>query len=234
MAGSWRSNPIDFLKRQQTTDDTSEPLVIYWEGDTGKKEGLKLTTEGKLTVKSVAVQSIEAQSIKAQSIEDTSGGSLVPVGAILMWSGPADKIPEGWVLCDGQNGTPNLVERFIRGTSGKEGTPQVGGSGGDANHTHTVFPSIEVLPGGAHSHEVPKAWQKYRFQGQLAYSGSKGWNVYSWTAGYNEAWISSTKDAEPHGHSVTAKVTMSQEANLPPWYALCFIMKVKNIKVKNS
>jgi len=209
----WMSNQLFFDRNL----DDRDSFLLYARKDTNHANGLVLTTEGKLTVKS----------IEAQSIKDTSGGALVPVGAILMWSGPADKIPEGWVLCDGQNGTPNLVDRFIRGAAAAGGEPQVGTSDGDPKHSHTVFPSIEVLPGGAHSHEVPNAWQKYRFQGQLAYSGSKGWNVYSWTEGYKESWISSTKDAEPHSHSVTAKVTMSQEANLPPWYALCFIMKKK-------
>lgn len=39
------------------------------------------------------------------------------VGSILYWSGSIDTIPEGWALCDGQNGTPDLRERFIVGAS---------------------------------------------------------------------------------------------------------------------
>lgn len=40
-------------------------------------------------------------------------------GIIVAWSGNKDKIPSGWVLCDGNNGTPNLTNRFILG-SGKK------------------------------------------------------------------------------------------------------------------
>lgn len=38
-----------------------------------------------------------------------------PIGSIIMWSGTADNIPQGWVLCDGTNGTPNLKNNFIIG-----------------------------------------------------------------------------------------------------------------------
>jgi len=37
----------------------------------------------------------------------------LPSGLISMWSG--SQIPEGWALCDGNNGTPNLSGRFIVG-----------------------------------------------------------------------------------------------------------------------
>ena len=30
-----------------------------------------------------------------------------------MWSGNQNKIPKGWLLCNGENGTPNLKDRFI-------------------------------------------------------------------------------------------------------------------------
>lgn len=40
---------------------------------------------------------------------------LVPSGGIIMWSGAANQIPEGYLLCDGTNGTPNLSGKFIAG-----------------------------------------------------------------------------------------------------------------------
>jgi hypothetical protein len=43
----------------------------------------------------------------------TGGKAGLPAGAIIMWSGDADSIPEGWVLCDGTRGTPDLTDRFI-------------------------------------------------------------------------------------------------------------------------
>ena len=40
----------------------------------------------------------------------------IPTGIIVMWSGTVNEIPEGWVLCDGTRGTPNLRDRFVMGT----------------------------------------------------------------------------------------------------------------------
>lgn len=41
--------------------------------------------------------------------------SIVPAGVILAWSGDIGSIPEGWVLCDGTDGTPDLRNKFIIG-----------------------------------------------------------------------------------------------------------------------
>ena len=43
---------------------------------------------------------------------------LHPVGSIIMWAGAVGDIPAGWKLCDGQKGTPNLIDRFIVGAGG--------------------------------------------------------------------------------------------------------------------
>lgn len=51
-------------------------------------------------------------SSKLASTEWVNKKSL-PSGTIVMYSG--NTIPDGWALCDGTNGTPNLVERFIIG-----------------------------------------------------------------------------------------------------------------------
>ena len=38
---------------------------------------------------------------------------LIPPGTIVMWTG--EQLPPGWVLCNGENNTPNLINRFIKG-----------------------------------------------------------------------------------------------------------------------
>lgn len=43
--------------------------------------------------------------------------NVFAVGMIMMFSGPPTDVPEGWSICDGSNGTPNLVDRFILGAS---------------------------------------------------------------------------------------------------------------------
>ena len=79
-------------------------------------------------------------------------------GMIVMWSGSLDKVPTGWALCDGQNGTPDLSGKFIIGFNTKEikdewgnllqKPTKIGDTGGSAGqylkkdqipgHTHTL------------------------------------------------------------------------------------------------
>lgn len=53
-----------------------------------------------------------------------SGG--MPTGLIVLWSGAANAIPSGFSLCDGTNGTPNLVNRFIVGGTEPGATGSIG------------------------------------------------------------------------------------------------------------
>ena len=75
----------------------------------------------------------------------TSAGTAagVPSGVIAVWKGSAATIPAGWVLCDGQNGTPDLRSRFVWGATDYSyknwstgwnvinGHPTVGQTGGE-------------------------------------------------------------------------------------------------------
>lgn len=64
-------------------------------------------------------------------------------GAIVAWSGYLSKIPRGWTLCDGQNGTPDLREKFVRGSpNGIE----AGGTGGDPTHNHLFLDDGHAHP----------------------------------------------------------------------------------------
>ena len=74
-----------------------------------------------------------------------SGLSLIPSGTIVMWSGSLSAIPEGWSLCDGTNGTPNLLDRFVVGVPDAVTDP--GGTGG--SHTKTL--TIANMPPHTHS-----------------------------------------------------------------------------------
>ncbi|WP_407397277.1 hypothetical protein [Anaerovibrio sp.] len=40
----------------------------------------------------------------------------MPVGTILPYVGDLANIPDGWHLCDGTDGTPDLTARFLEGT----------------------------------------------------------------------------------------------------------------------
>ena len=61
-------------------------------------------------------------------------------GMILIWSGAANAIPSGWVLCNGSNSTPDLRNRFVVGAGD---TFSVGATGGATSITiaETNLPS---------------------------------------------------------------------------------------------
>lgn len=70
----------------------------------------------------------------------------MPVGSIIMFNGKAEEIPSGWAICNGENGTPNLIDRFILGST------YCGGMGGKSQ----VTLSVSQLP--PHKHRVAKCW----------------------------------------------------------------------------
>jgi len=51
-------------------------------------------------------------------------GEAVPAGVIVMWSGT--DVPDGWALCDGEDGTPDLRDRFVVGSGTAHETGDIG------------------------------------------------------------------------------------------------------------
>jgi len=58
---------------------------------------------------------------------------MTPSGIIAIWSGAVIDIPNGWLICDGTHGTPDLRDRFIVG-AGIFFT--INDTGGTIEHTH--------------------------------------------------------------------------------------------------
>ena len=63
----------------------------------------------------------------------SQGSNTLPIGTILPYVGDLSKLPHGWFLCDGTNGTPDLRDRFLQGsnTAGtfiEAGLPNIVGS----------------------------------------------------------------------------------------------------------
>lgn len=51
-----------------------------------------------------------------QSILDSLRNALLPSGAIV-WFGNRTTAPDGWAICNGTNGTPNLIGRYPLGAT---------------------------------------------------------------------------------------------------------------------
>ena len=86
------------------------------------------------------------------------GMGAVPRGAILMWSGNPAQLPKGWVLCDSQNGTPDLRSRFIVGYDPRHADNKTMGKTGGEDQARALttaeMPSHNHGQAGNHSHSL--------------------------------------------------------------------------------
>ena len=143
-------------------------------------------------------------------------------GMIILWSGNTGNIPSGFVLCDGNNSTPNLTDRFVVGAGSGYGVGATGGSS-------SVTLSTAQLPSHNHSASSsvndPGHFHSYIDQYVVIDNGYRPWpasnndcaqrniNTGSKTTGIS---VSTTIGSTGSGQS---------HENRPPYYALCYIMK---------
>ncbi|MBI5101971.1 MAG: hypothetical protein HZB33_09090 [Nitrospirae bacterium] len=144
-----------------------------------------------------------------------TAGNGVPTGGIMMWSGAVNQIPAGWALCDGNNGTPNLMDKFIVGAGGGYA---VGATGGEATHTLTVneMPSHShpISSVGDHTHSFP-----------VYDTSSSGPYAHAATTISGKG-NQTTNAAGAHTHTIDPSGGGLPHNNLPPYYALAYIMKL--------
>ena len=62
-----------------------------------------------------------------EKIQKEFPSKLLPKGVIVSWFGSIEEIPKGWALCDGNNTTPDLRNRFIIGGGDKYNFGEKGG-----------------------------------------------------------------------------------------------------------
>lgn len=156
--------------------------------------------------------------------------SFVPSGAIVMWSGTIASIPSGWVLCDGNNGTPDLRDKFVMGAPAGENPGPGGGSHtrtlSEANlppHTHTISSS------GTHGHMlrfllttgtlgVPAPYQGI-LASSVTFSMYRGGSTWAEAVGVNG-------DGDHNHGGATGSIGSGTAFDIrPAYYKIAFIMK---------
>ncbi len=119
----------------------------------------------------------------------------IPYGVIAMWRGTTASIPSGWVLCDGNNSTPNLLDKFVKSVPTAATNP--GATGG----LSTVTLSLAQMP--AHRHGITVVGCTFN-------SGSGGGRPWEYSS--DSVYTSYAGSSSAH-------------ENKPPYYEIAFIMK---------
>ena len=184
-----------------------------------------LTIKGSLSVEGDLLLDGEAgiagQFLMSQGPGETPqwGSAEIPdafsPGMIILWSGLTSTIPTGWALCNGTDGTPNLTDRFVIGAGNTYGVNQTGGSKDAVNVAHTHTGTTSTI--GNHTHPQ---------NGGTA-------TTMRWAVGNVDSKLTPNDDvkntgpAGSHNHTFTTASSgvSGTNRNLPPYYALAYIMR---------
>ena len=198
--------------RQWQSGQYAEPMTIT--GDLDIKGGLKLNSS--------AGTSGQFLMSKGDGATPQWGSATIPdafsPGMIIMWNGLPNDVPTGWALCNGANGTPNLTDRFIIGAGNTYGYGATGGTK-DAtlvSHNHTG----STGGAGSHSHNYSNANKSVNFQ-NAGMPGTSG-NGLTGTTTTNTSSVGN----HTHSVSISTKGSSATNKNLPPYFALCYIMRL--------
>lgn len=160
-------------------------------------------------------------------------------GMIIMWSGSISTIPDGWFLCDGSNGTPDLRDKFVVGARQDdagtaktliEGSLTVSGGAISAtttsagSHDHggeTSAHALTVAEMPSHHHPAGNGDDSWNLSFGFAQGGFPG----AYSQGSDE-FTASVGGDEAHSHGISAGGVHTHDIQItPPYYALAFIMK---------
>lgn len=122
-----------------------------------------------------------------------------PIGAIIVWSGTEDSVPQGWSICNGENGTLDLRDKFVLGA----GTHEVGETGGSEEVTLTV----EQMP--QHRHNI--------YDGAMG----SGTTLFPYVSVGSKTGSNRTNSAD----IATFSGGNNPHPNMPPYYTALYIQK---------
>lgn len=203
-AGS--STPLATYTTNAGTIANSNPIILDSAGRCPNEIWMQTGYSYKFVLQTSTATTLQTLDNLYPILQSSSGtAATVPTGLIAIWSGATGSIPSGWTLCNGTNGTPDLRNSFIIGAGSTYAVGQTGGSA-DAivvSHTHTV-----TDPGHLHN----------------TTSSGSGTLINAAASGTTGASTSTTATATT-GITINTAGTSGTNANLPPYYALAFIMK---------
>jgi len=184
--------------------------------------------------------------LDAQTISE-GGNPLIPPNIIVMWSGAINTVPSGWALCDGNNGTPNLTDKFIVAAGNSYSYGDTGGSGTVGGSPQNVSTSsngghghgASIGTGGAHSHSISVNSHTLSTSQMPSHNHSYGFgrsfgadivrNTGSRGGSGSHSHGASASDHNGHNHSISINAVADHTHTIdvrPEYYALAYIMKL--------
>ena len=185
----------------------------------------------------IPTEGIATGAVDTTLLNSNVTNALVPPKGIIMFYGTENEIPTGWYLCDGNNGTPDLTDKFVIGTatidendnkwkSDVDGTAK--SEGGEAtkllgtanlpSHTHTAG---TLTGSNTHSHGIPRG-----SGGSQADTSPYVPSPVVEQIGTAFQTEDETIDVDITGNTGSQGGTMGEAFDiLPPFYALAYIMR---------
>lgn len=216
-AGS--STPLSTYTTNSGTVPNSNPIILDAAGRTPQEIWLQTGYTYKFVIQTSAGVTLQTLD-NLYPILQTSAATTNPftTGMIIIWSGSIGSIPTGWVLCNGSNGTPDLRDRFVVAAGS---TYSVGQTGGSANaivvsHTHTA-----TSTDSGHIHG-----QTWTSPDDFNLGGEPPGAVIAPDNNRYGSFNNNTNTGTANISTTIASTGSSGTgANLPPYYALAYIMK---------
>ncbi len=206
-AGS--STPLTTYTTNAGTTPNTNPIILDAAGRCSNEIWMQTGYSYKFVLQTsagVTLQTLDNLYPILQNASTTA--STFTAGMIIIWSGSIGSVPSGWALCNGSNGTPDLRDRFVIAAGS---TYAVGATGGSADaivvsHTHTA-----TVTDPGHTHGVSVG------------GGAGGSQVMTGNPASNTYVTGSAVTGITIANSTAG--TSGTGANLPPYYALAYIMK---------
>jgi hypothetical protein len=185
----------------------SNPIILDSAGRTPNEIWMQTGYSYKFVLQTSAAVTLQTLDNLYPILQNSSAtASPIPTGLISLWSGSIGSIPSGWVLCNGSNSTPDLRDRFVIAAGSNYAVNATGGTADSivVSHTHTL-----TDPGHTHT---------------TGYGNAAG-SANAIYQGNTFALGNITTNSSTTGITVVSAGSSGTNANLPPYYALAYIMK---------